>query len=86
MKCALSNTCANKHLCCNFCEKKCDVKCRDPHENCSWFDNAPLIETLEPQDIQLFTYKKNALGKYTKRCITLAELVSKAKKTRGCRA
>ena len=77
MTCKLKNTCDNKYLCCHFCKEHCDVRCKDDHKHCSWFDERKQLQHVKT----LFTFHKDSNGNYKKRYLTLAEFVT-AKRAR----
>ncbi len=88
MKCKLHNTCElHRNWCCNFCTLKCDVRCKDRHEDCRWFDDSPMEEVDDMGNLRMFTYKKNDKGDYVRHYLSLneirAHLTDKGKKSIG---
>lgn len=85
MTCLLRNTCSNRYLCCHFCKnKQCELRCKDKHATCSWFDKRdPTQEDAQPP---LFAFQKEREEKYGKREVTRTEIADKAKQRVRSRA
>jgi len=86
MKCFLKNSCARKDWCCNFCNLKCDVRCKDDCKNCKWFLDEPVSETDEQGNVRLFKYVKNDKGDLVRHYYSIAELTAELAAKHATRA
>lgn len=74
MKCFLTNRCKRKNWCCNFCELKCDERCKDCHKGCTWYQNEPVDATDANGNIRFLKREIDAEGHIVEHDYSLEEL------------